>query len=61
MRNLLAKKPLSALLAEAHQEGEHTLKRTLGPFSLTALGSAQSLAPASLSCRDWEPIMQGQA
>jgi APA family basic amino acid/polyamine antiporter len=38
MRNLLAKKPLSALLAEAHQEGDQTLKRTLGPFSLTALG-----------------------
>jgi APA family basic amino acid/polyamine antiporter len=38
MPNLLAKKPLSALLAEAHQEGEQTLKRTLGPFSLTALG-----------------------
>jgi APA family basic amino acid/polyamine antiporter len=38
MPNLLAKKPLSALLSEAHQEGEQTLKRTLGPFSLTALG-----------------------
>src|SRR5271168_2356351 len=38
MPNLLAKKPLSALLAEAKQEGEHTLERCLGPFSLTALG-----------------------
>jgi len=38
MPNLLAKKPLSALLAEAHREGEHSLKRVLGPFSLTALG-----------------------
>ncbi len=38
MPNLLAKKPLSSLLAEANQEGEHTLERCLGPFSLTALG-----------------------
>src|SRR5271155_3646452 len=38
MPNLLAKKPLNALLAEAKQEGEHTLERCLGPFSLTALG-----------------------
>jgi APA family basic amino acid/polyamine antiporter len=38
MPNLLAKKPLSALLAEAKQEGEQTLERCLGPFSLTALG-----------------------
>src|SRR5277367_4378994 len=38
MPNLLAKKPLSALLAEAKQQGEHSLERVLGPFSLTALG-----------------------
>ncbi len=38
MSNLLAKKPLDALLAEANQENEHSLKRSLGPFSLTALG-----------------------
>src|SRR5271170_1564584 len=38
MPNLLAKKPLSVLIAEAKQEGEHTLERCLGPFSLTALG-----------------------
>ena len=38
MPNLLAKKPLSALLAEAKQQGEHSLERCLGPFSLTALG-----------------------
>ncbi|AXC14864.1 Amino acid permease [Acidisarcina polymorpha] len=38
MPNLLAKKPLSALLSEAKQEGEQTLERVLGPFSLTALG-----------------------
>jgi basic amino acid/polyamine antiporter, APA family len=38
MANLLAKKPLDLLLREAQQTGEHTLKRTLGPFQLTALG-----------------------
>jgi basic amino acid/polyamine antiporter, APA family len=36
--NLFAKKPMSMLLDEAHESGEHTLKRTLGPVSLTALG-----------------------
>lgn len=38
MANLFAKKPLPVLLAEAQQSGEHTLKRTLGAFQLTALG-----------------------
>ncbi|HEY0794217.1 MAG TPA: amino acid permease [Acidisarcina sp.] len=38
MSNLLAKKPLSSLLSEASAEGDQTLKRTLGPVSLTALG-----------------------
>jgi Amino acid transporters len=38
MANLLAKKPLSALMAEAQETGDHSLKRTLGPFQLTALG-----------------------
>ncbi len=36
--NLLATKPLNLLLAEAHETGEHSLKRTLGVFQLTALG-----------------------
>src|SRR6201991_1846405 len=35
---LFAKKQLSVLLAEAKESGEHSLKRTLGPFQLTALG-----------------------
>jgi APA family basic amino acid/polyamine antiporter len=35
---LLAKKPMEWLLNEATDSGEHTLKRTLGPASLTALG-----------------------
>jgi APA family basic amino acid/polyamine antiporter len=35
---LFAKKPMSLLLDEAKETGEHSLKRTLGPFQLTALG-----------------------
>ena len=36
--SLLAKKPMDWLLNEAEDVGAHTLKRTLGPVSLTALG-----------------------
>ena len=36
--NLLAKKSLPSLMAEAQQESERGLKRSLGVFSLTALG-----------------------
>src|SRR3979490_2659955 len=35
---LFAKKTLEMLLAESKETGEHSLKRTLGPFQLTALG-----------------------
>src|SRR2546422_1303344 len=35
---LFATKPIEMLLGEAKESGEHTLKRTLGPFQLTALG-----------------------
>src|SRR6476646_7973365 len=35
---LFAKKPMSLLLTEAQEHGGHSLKRTLGPFQLTALG-----------------------
>src|SRR5438876_5323550 len=38
MTNLLATKPLHMLMEEARETGEHSLKRTLGPFQLTALG-----------------------
>jgi basic amino acid/polyamine antiporter, APA family len=38
MANLLATKPINMLLAEAQETGEHSLKRTLGVFQLTALG-----------------------
>src|SRR5882724_6532625 len=35
---LFARKPMSMLLAEAEDAGAHSLKRTLGPVQLTALG-----------------------
>ncbi|HUO32869.1 MAG TPA: amino acid permease, partial [Bryobacteraceae bacterium] len=38
MQNLLARKSLHVLLDEAKETGEHSLKRTLGVFQLTALG-----------------------
>src|SRR5207344_3347210 len=38
MANIWARKPMNMLLAEAGETGEHSLKRTLGPFQLTALG-----------------------
>src|SRR5260221_11743690 len=38
MANLLAKKPLDLLIREAQETGEHSLKRSLGPCQLTALG-----------------------
>src|SRR6201997_119821 len=36
--NLFATKPLDLLMKEAEETGSHSLKRTLGPFQLTALG-----------------------
>jgi APA family basic amino acid/polyamine antiporter len=38
MPNLLATKPMSSLLEEAADEGEHALKRSLGPVNLITLG-----------------------
>jgi basic amino acid/polyamine antiporter, APA family len=38
MANLLAKKPLRLLLSESQETGEHSLKRTLTAFQLSALG-----------------------
>src|SRR6267142_1363253 len=38
MGNLLARKPLKALMEEARETGQHSLKRTLGVVQLTALG-----------------------
>lgn len=36
--SLFIKKPLDVMLKEAQDSGEHSLKRTLGPVSLTTLG-----------------------
>src|SRR6478672_7349463 len=38
MANLLATKPLNLILDEAHETGEHSLRRALGPSNLVALG-----------------------
>ncbi len=38
MANLLATKPLDTILRESHEEGEHALKRALGPLNLITLG-----------------------
>ncbi len=38
MANILATKPLNLLMEEARETGDHSLKRTLGVFQLTALG-----------------------
>ena len=38
MASILIRKPLNLILSEAGQEDEHSLRRTLGPFQLTALG-----------------------
>src|SRR4030095_2303836 len=38
MAKLFAKKPLDRLMGEAREVGEHTLKRSLGPVNLVALG-----------------------
>src|SRR5467141_3504354 len=38
MANLFARKPLDRLMKEAQEVGEHSLKRSLGPLNLVALG-----------------------
>jgi len=38
MANLFARKPLKRLMHEAEEVGEHSLKRSLGPINLIALG-----------------------
>jgi basic amino acid/polyamine antiporter, APA family len=38
MAGLLAKKPIDTILAEAHETGEHSLKRALGAGNLISLG-----------------------
>ena len=38
MAKLFATKSLRRLMSEAHESGEHSLKRTLGPVNLVMLG-----------------------
>src|SRR4051812_9818327 len=38
MGKLFARKPLDRLMHEAQEVGDHTLKRSLGPVNLVALG-----------------------
>src|SRR2546426_11751854 len=38
MTNLLATKSLDSVLMEAHEAGEHALRRALGPVNLVSLG-----------------------
>lgn len=38
MANLLATKSLNLILSEAHETGEHSLRRALGPTNLITLG-----------------------
>src|SRR5687767_8719178 len=38
MANIFARKPLDKLMEEAQEVGEHSLKRSLGPINLIALG-----------------------
>jgi len=38
MAKLFRRKPLSLIVSESQEVGEHHLERTLGPVSLTALG-----------------------
>src|SRR5438045_3689383 len=38
MANLLAKKPITTIMGEANETGEHSLRRALGPTNLITLG-----------------------
>src|SRR5687767_3888771 len=38
MAHIFARKPIDKLMAEAQEVGEHTLRRSLGPMNLIALG-----------------------
>ena len=63
MGNLLATKPLHLLMEEARETGEHSLKRTLGVFQLTALGvgaiiGAAQRVSSTLGCGFLEKVYE---
>ena len=56
---LFAVKPVEVLLAE--MEGEHRLRRVLGPVSLTALGLSDSVSRSRFSAsRRYVPVAEGE-
>src|SRR5947209_7386431 len=57
MAKLFATKPLSVLLADAQETGGHSLKRTLGPVNLIALGIG-AIIGAGLFVRTADAIAQ---
>src|SRR5213082_3036276 len=57
MGNLFQRKPLERLMAEADEVGEHTLKRSLGPVNLVALGIG-AIIGAGLFVRTADAIAQ---
>lgn len=57
MGNLFKRKPLERLMAEAEEVGEHTLKRSLGPVNLVALGIG-AIIGAGLFVRTADAIAQ---
>ena len=56
MANLFARKPLDKLMAEAQEVGEHSLKRSLGPINLVALGIG-GIIGAVFSCAPLRPLL----
>src|SRR5438045_1301977 len=57
MGNLFKRKPLARLMAEADEVGEHTLKRSLGPVNVVALGIG-AIIGAGLFVRTADAIAQ---
>src|ERR1700739_1865039 len=57
MANLFKRKPLGRLMHEAEEVGEHTLKRSLGPVNLVALGIG-AIIGAGLFVRTADAIAQ---
>src|SRR5438046_9737322 len=57
MAKLFARKPLDRLMKEAQEVGEHSLKRSLGPVNLVALGIG-AIIGAGLFVRTADAIAQ---